>query len=172
MQEVEKLFSLCVSISPVFFLFLQNLYMVFVHKCMCNLCNCAKDFHFEMNPDNGIFPVLRVKDTISSSSLFLTSEKMLYQSKQNRFVVQHLKTDLTTQIANRQEIQQRALECFFELASRYFRVFCSISFQLSLILENSTLVICPFLPTILQQYHCVSIQGCFNNVFSLLSVKI
>lgn len=168
----RELFSLCLSISPVFFLFLQKPYVVFAHKCVCNLYlyNCVEDFHFEMNPDIDIFPVL--KDLFL---LFLTPETMLYQTKQNHFVVQHLKTDLTTQIANRQKIQQRVLECssiFFVLASRYCRVFFSIRSQSGLILENGALVICPFLPTTVQQHHYVSIQRCFNNVFSLLTLKI
>lgn len=63
----------------MFFLFLQNLYVLFA--CVCNLCNCVKDFHFEMKPDIEIFPVFRVKHTASSSNLFPTTESVLHQSK-------------------------------------------------------------------------------------------
>lgn len=135
MQEVEKLFSLCVSISPVFFLFLQKPYVVFAHKCVCNLYlyNCVEDFHFEMNPDIDIFPVLRVKDLFL---LFLTPETMLYQTKQNHFVVQHLKTDLTTQIANRQKIQQRVLECFQHFLCISFQILQSLFFHQVLVGPN------------------------------------
>lgn len=166
MQEVGKLFSLCVLISTV----------VFAHKRVYNLCDCVGNFHFEMNPVNNILPVLRVKNNISSSDLFLMSKKMHYQSEQNCFVVQHLKTDLTTQIANRQKIQQKVLECssiFLVLASRYFRNFFSIRFQLVLVLENGDI---SNVFSSQQLYNFTaslfSIQGFFNNVFSLLTVKI
>lgn len=55
--------------------------MVFAHKRVYNLCDCVGNFHFEMNPVNNILPVLRVKNNISSSDLFLMSKKMHYQSE-------------------------------------------------------------------------------------------
>lgn len=56
-----------------FLLFLQNLYVLFAHICACNLCHCVEDFHFEIKPDVEIFPVFRVKRTVSSSNSFLTT---------------------------------------------------------------------------------------------------